>query len=92
MASFPDRGSTAFNEFRSTLRQVNARGARSHQFRRMAKLIFRCARTGLNVQVWLPDEAPAVHADSYEAVTCPACARMHLVNKTTGKMLGDKGK
>jgi hypothetical protein len=58
----------------------------------MAKLIFRCARTGLNAQVWLPDEAPTVQADSYEVVTCPACARIHLVNKTTGKMLGDNEK
>lgn len=74
------------------MRQVNARRARSYQYAKMAKLIFRCAQTGLNVQVWLPDEAPVVHADSYEAVTCPACTRMHLVNKTTGKMLGDKEK
>jgi hypothetical protein len=58
----------------------------------MAKLIFRCAGTGLNVQVWLTDEAPAVYDDSYAAVTCPACARLHLVNKITGKMLGDKEK
>jgi hypothetical protein len=54
----------------------------------MAKLNFRCARTGLNVQVWLSDQAPAVQADSY--VTCPACARVHLVNKTSGRTLGDK--
>jgi len=74
------------------LRQVNARRGDRRQYEKMAKLIFRCARTGLNVQVWLPDETPAVHADSYEAVTCPACARIHLVNKTTGKMLGDKEK
>jgi len=58
----------------------------------MAKLNFRCARTGLNVQVWLSDEAPTVQADSYEVVTCPACARVHLVNKTTGRTLGDKEK
>jgi hypothetical protein len=76
----------------TTLRQVNARGARSRQYGKMPKHIFRCTGTGLNVQVWLPDEAPAAHADSYEAVTCPACARVHLVNKTTGKTLGDKGK
>jgi len=76
----------------TTLRQVNARGARSRQYGKMPKHIFRCAGTGLNVQVWLPDEAPTVHADSYEAVTCPACARVHLVNKTTGKTLGDKEK
>jgi hypothetical protein len=58
----------------------------------MAKLNFRCARTGLNVQVWLPDEATTVQADSYEVVTCPACARVHLVNKTTGGTLADKEK
>lgn len=58
----------------------------------MANLIFRCARTGLNVQVWLPESEPTDRTDSYEAVTCPACARIHLVNMTTGKMLGDKEK
>lgn len=58
----------------------------------MAKLIFRCARTGLNVQIWLPDDAPADKTDSYEFVTCPACGRVHLVNKVTGKMLSDKEK
>jgi hypothetical protein len=58
----------------------------------MTNLIFRCVRTGLNVQVWLPERAPTDGADSYEAVTCPACARIHFVNKTTGKMLGDKEK
>jgi hypothetical protein len=62
------------------------------QYQPMAKLIFRCTRTALNVQVWLPDEAPTDRADSYEAVTCPACTRLHLVNKTTGKMLSDKEK
>jgi hypothetical protein len=58
----------------------------------MAKLIFRCDRTGMNVQVWLAEEAPTVQADSYEVVTCPACARVHLVNKTTGKTLSEKQK
>ena len=58
----------------------------------MGNLLFRCVRTGLNVQVWLPDAAPTGRADSYEVVTCPACARLHLVNKTTGRMLSDKEK
>ena len=58
----------------------------------MAKLIFRCAQTGMNVQVWLPETAPTDRTDSYEVVTCPACGRIHLVNKTTGKMLSDKEK
>ena len=58
----------------------------------MAKLIFRCVQTGINVQVWLPETAPTERTDSYEAVTCPACGRVHLVNTTTGKMLSDKEK
>jgi hypothetical protein len=60
----------------------------------MARLIFRCVRTGLNVQVWLPETAPTEsdNANSYETVTCPACAQIHLVNRTTGKMLSDTGK
>jgi hypothetical protein len=56
----------------------------------MAKLNFQCVRTRPNVQVCLPDEAPIAQADGYEIVTCPACARVHLVNMTTGRMLGEK--
>lgn len=56
----------------------------------MGKLIFRCVQTGMNVQVWLPDEEPTNGTDSYESVKCPACARLHLVNRITGKILGDK--
>ena len=44
----------------------------------MAKLIFRCVETRMNVQVWLPDAAPTDRADSYESVTCPACTRLHV--------------
>lgn len=59
----------------------------------MAKLIFKCVRTGMNVQVCIPRAAPNddENPDCYEVVTCPACCRMHLVNKSTGKMLSDTG-
>lgn len=46
----------------------------------------------MNVQIDMPDAAPADYPDSYESVTCPACARIHLVNKTTGRTLGDNAK
>lgn len=46
----------------------------------------------MNVQVWLPETAPTDRTDSYEVVTCPARGRIHLVNKTTGKMLSDNEK
>jgi hypothetical protein len=74
------------------LRQVKAPRRQPLQGQTMAKLIFRCVQTGMNVQVWLPDGEPTDQADSYETVTCPACTRLHLVNKSTGKILGDKEK
>ena len=58
----------------------------------MVKLIFRCTRTGMNVQIEMPETAPTEHPDSYESVTCPACTRIHLINKTTGRTLGDNAK
>ncbi len=76
----------------ATLRQVKAPRRPLLQYESMGNLLFRCVRTGLNVQVWLPDAAPTGRADSYEVVTCPACARLHLVNQTTGRMLSDKEK
>jgi hypothetical protein len=74
------------------LRQINARGCTAASTLKMVRLIFRCTRTGMNVQIEMPERAPTDHADSYESVTCPACTRIHLVNKTTGKMLGDNEK
>jgi hypothetical protein len=56
----------------------------------MANHIFRCDRTGLNVQIRLPEAAPTDRADSYEAVTCPACTGVHFLNKATGRTLADK--
>jgi hypothetical protein len=59
----------------------------------MANIIFRCPRTGMNVQIWLAKDDPATNqANGYESVTCPACTRIHFVNKTTGKLLGEKEK
>jgi hypothetical protein len=43
---------------------------------------------GFDVQtLWPPheDETPDRH---YESVTCPSCARLHFVNRKTGKLLG----
>ena len=56
----------------------------------MANVIIRCPRTGYKVQVWVPEDALTDRRDVYEAVTCPACTRLHFVNKITGKLLGDK--
>jgi hypothetical protein len=45
-----------------------------------------------HVQVWLAKDPSTDQADTYESVICPACQRLHFINKTTGKLLGDKEK
>jgi hypothetical protein len=54
---------------------------------KMVWLVYRCPATGLNVQGFFADEVPATEADSYESVTCTACTRVHLINRSTGKTL-----
>jgi hypothetical protein len=41
------------------------------------------------VQGWIDDPAES-EAESYEAVTCTACTRLHLINPKTGRMLRDE--
>jgi hypothetical protein len=54
----------------------------------MVALIYRCPITRLNVQAWIADD-PSADDDIYEALTCAACSRMHLVNRSTGRTLRD---
>jgi hypothetical protein len=57
----------------------------------MGNFIFRCPRTGLNVQHWLADEVtPDDPQCTYETVICKACTRLHFINRATGKLLGDE--
>ena len=53
----------------------------------MAHFVFKCPATGLNVQHELDDD-PEVHENEYQAITCLACARLHLVSRKIGKLLG----
>ncbi len=53
-------------------------------------LTFVCPRSGSNVQ-HLTDRV-SERDDEYEAVTCPACSRLHFLNLKTGKLLGDQKK
>ena len=57
----------------------------------MAAFIYRCPRTGRNVQGWFADDVSGDEDETYEAVTCLACAQMHLVNRSTGRVLGADG-
>jgi hypothetical protein len=54
--------------------------------------IYRCPAMGLKVQGLFADEVPAEESNTYEPVTCLACARVHLVNRSTGKTIGEDGK
>jgi hypothetical protein len=57
----------------------------------MPVFLFRCPSTGLLVQGWLADDpSEASDDDAYEAVSCTACTRVHLVNPKTGVVLGDE--
>lgn len=42
------------------------------------------------MQIGLAVPAMADEFDAYEAVACPACGRMHLVNRLSGKTLSDR--
>jgi hypothetical protein len=55
----------------------------------MRTFIYRCPRTALNVQGWFADEASANEDKTYATVTCLACTGVHLINRSTGKLLGD---
>jgi hypothetical protein len=54
----------------------------------MTPFLYRCPVTGLNIQAISADEAPAGHAEIYEPVTCVVCTRVHLISRSTGRMLG----
>jgi hypothetical protein len=57
----------------------------------MTDIIFKCPRTGMNVQHQL-DDGPASDEKrcTYEAVTCFACTGLHFIDRSTGKLLGQK--
>jgi hypothetical protein len=58
----------------------------------MGHIIFKCPRTGLNVQHWLADEPePGRPRASHESVVCKACSRLHFVDRSNGKLLGQRG-
>jgi len=66
--------------------------ADSSENRRQAPVtafLFTCPRTNLKVQHWLDDDEDVPETE-YEAVQCPACSRLHLINRKTGKLLGEK--
>jgi hypothetical protein len=51
--------------------------------------LFRCPVTGSGVQGFLIEEAPSDDPNSFNAVSCLDCGRIHLVNFRTGKTVGE---
>jgi hypothetical protein len=41
------------------------------------------------VQGWFADEVGDNEETTYELVTCLACSQVHLVNRVTGRILGN---
>jgi hypothetical protein len=52
----------------------------------MGNFLFTCPSTKLNVQHWWDEDDAAAPDNEYEAVTCKACARLHFINRNTGKV------
>jgi hypothetical protein len=43
----------------------------------------------MKVQAWFADDASANNGETYESLTCLACNQVHLVNRSTGRTLGE---
>ena len=55
----------------------------------MTTFLYRCPTTGRNVQGWVAEEVNSDNGDNvYETLLCLACNRHHVVNPSTGKVLG----
>ena len=54
----------------------------------MPSVLFTCPITGTKVQHWLDDDDRP--GDCYQSIVCQACARLHFVNRKTGRLLGQK--
>jgi hypothetical protein len=54
----------------------------------LVPILYRCPTTGLRVQGLFAEDAFGNECVTYESVTCLACNQMHLVNGSTGRVLG----
>ena len=61
------------------LRWINLPSPWPPSMRGMPPVLYRCSTTGKNVQVWYADDVP--EDTVYVSLRCPACARVHLVNR-----------
>jgi hypothetical protein len=54
----------------------------------MASVLYRCPTTGKNVQAWFDDDSLDDESLTYVSLRCPACARVHLVNRADPPRMG----
>jgi hypothetical protein len=52
------------------------------------QIVFKCRQTGMHVQYQLA-ATPAESTCTHVSVQCPACTRLHLINRSTGQTLGE---
>jgi hypothetical protein len=53
----------------------------------MAPFLYRCPTTGYQVQGWSADDT-SENGNAYETLACLACGQVHLVNPSTGRVIG----
>ena len=66
-------------------------GGRWHNATMARPILFRCSKTGMNVQHWLED-VPEHAKDGHSPVACPACTKTHFIHNSTGNLLGGETK
>jgi hypothetical protein len=70
------------------LADLSRPGLRTPQLRWMAPFLYRCPNTGRQVRAWSADDPTEDDDDTFQTVTCIACAGLDLVNSKIGKVVG----
>jgi hypothetical protein len=55
----------------------------------MPAFIYRCPNTGYRIQGFVADNGTKRGANTFEAIECVLCKRVHLVNPETGDVAGE---
>jgi hypothetical protein len=63
---------------------------RIHRLTRHGSRNLSMPTTSFNVQAWFDNGVPEDDSEMYETVKCLICSRLHLVNRKTGKVLGEE--
>jgi len=51
---------------------------------------FKCPQTGMNVQHSPPATDDDEPKGTHKSIVCPACSKLHFLNRLTGKLLGQE--